>query len=517
MAWLECLYQAIEDPVGVFRKPEIAAILARFATVFKKLIMVTLMQQAMTFVAAFMWGLNKLGIYRKRRRASADSKTPTSSATTSDPSPCPTRRRARARLRPRRIRGPPRRARAPPSSLAGCSPKERSPVPPPRSACTAWTIPPRETPRSPRRRRSRTPRRASSAGVPAKILPELRHMAPLHAVYGGVRRRVKGTGGRDSPTSIHDTGVSASSDSDRSDDEAADDLDARAGTRRRRRRRSPLGWRNAPRRRDHRRRGGRRDVSVRRDGRRGTRRGERRGWCARVRVGSFGGARRGGGGGGDGDDAASARFAARPATSRVASRRARSARARRCSRASVWITPRRSWSFASRMDSRWWKRCSRAPIPRRRLAPRRTRRLSWLTRCAIPAERRDAPSPPGSSRACENDSTPRLWRVTSPPPRSRAWRGTATSAIAPSRSRAALAAMQSAPTGTRARRQCDAIRRRRVLRGRRARDASERGSSQRTRRGGGGGARGDGTVVPETAVDAEEAMRRAAVIPASRA
>ena len=67
VAWLECLYQAIEDPVGVFRKPEIAAILARFATVFKKLIMVTLMQQAMTFVAAFMWGLNKLGIYRKKK------------------------------------------------------------------------------------------------------------------------------------------------------------------------------------------------------------------------------------------------------------------------------------------------------------------------------------------------------------------------------------------------------------------------------------------------------------------
>ena len=172
VAWLECLYQAIEDPVGVFRKPEIAAILARFATVFKKLIMVTLMQQAMTFVAAFMWGLNKLGIYRKKKArerrfqdvdvirdnirsvAMSDATFALELADVPDGS-----------------EDHPGRARAPPSSLAGCSPKERSPVPPPRSACTAWTIPPRETPRSPRRRRSRTPRRASSSAFPRRSSP----------------------------------------------------------------------------------------------------------------------------------------------------------------------------------------------------------------------------------------------------------------------------------------------------------------------------------------------------------
>ena len=170
-------------------------------------------------------GLNKLGIYRKKRareRRFQDVdviRDNIRSVAMSDA------RCARARRRPRRIRDHPARA-APPSSLAGCSPKERSPVPPPRSASTAWTTPPRDA-ASPRRRRSRTPRRRRRRRS-REDPPELRHMASLHAVYGGVRRRVKGTGGRGFPDVHPRHGRSASSDSDLSDDEAADDLDARA-------------------------------------------------------------------------------------------------------------------------------------------------------------------------------------------------------------------------------------------------------------------------------------------------
>ena len=70
-AYLECLFQAFEDPVGVFQKPEIAKIIAQFSAVFKKLLMVTLMTYFMSFVGGIFWLLDRLGIWRRRRKKEA--------------------------------------------------------------------------------------------------------------------------------------------------------------------------------------------------------------------------------------------------------------------------------------------------------------------------------------------------------------------------------------------------------------------------------------------------------------
>ena len=234
VAWLECLYQAIEDPIGVFRKPEIAAIIARFAAAAKKTIMVTLMQQAMTFVAAFMWGLDKLGIYKKkkaRERRFQDTDV------------------IRGNIRSIAMSDATfalKLADVPENSGPGDAGARKGASVESRRLFTKGTVtgtvaavgvhgvdvPTAKDPASSAAEAEADAEVGVVVGVPAELLPELHHMASLHAVYGGVRPRVKGTGGRDSPTSIHDAGADvgsgASSESGLSDDEAADDLDARA-------------------------------------------------------------------------------------------------------------------------------------------------------------------------------------------------------------------------------------------------------------------------------------------------
>ena len=67
VAWLECLYQVWEDPVGVLRKPEIAAIIKRTSKVMKKTLMATLVHYAVFVVAAFWWALDNIGVVKKKK------------------------------------------------------------------------------------------------------------------------------------------------------------------------------------------------------------------------------------------------------------------------------------------------------------------------------------------------------------------------------------------------------------------------------------------------------------------
>ena len=67
VAWLEGLYQAILDPLGVFDRPEIKIIIKKFKRAMKKFIMVVLMSQAMLGLGSASYLLERAGLKKKKK------------------------------------------------------------------------------------------------------------------------------------------------------------------------------------------------------------------------------------------------------------------------------------------------------------------------------------------------------------------------------------------------------------------------------------------------------------------